>query len=814
MGLAQDLQFAVRLLVKDRWFTLAALLALAGGIGINATVFTFVNAVLIRGLPIPDSDRVMAIDAYEPARSRELGISYRDFIDIRDATRAFAVLAAYNGTTMNVADEGRPPERYAGVFISATAFGILHESPILGRGFVAEDDRPGAAPVAILGHALWTQRYGGDPNVIGHTVRINGRPATIVGVMREGFRFPSNADLWQPLSLIPQLEAQPRNDRRFLLFGRLADGATRADAQAELLAISQRLSRDHPETNAGIQVRVQTFSEQQNGGPIRAVFLSMMGAVVFVLLIACANVANLLLARSAHRAREMAVRVSVGASRMRIVRQLLIESLVLASAAGALGLALSFLGIRLFDEATRDVGRPYWIQFTVDGTVVGYLVAVCMATAIAFGLAPALHIARTDVNEVLKDGGRSGTAGGRARRWAGTLVIGELALTLALLAGAGFMMRNFINAYRLDVGVDTSRLLTSLLALPETKYAGAGERLAFYERLQERLRGRFAAVSVASNGPMQGGTPATLSIDGRNHPNERELPEVTMVAVDPHYFDTIDLPLQRGRVFTDADGRPGQETAIVNTRFAAMHFPNDDPLGRRITLRLPEGALNPGTASTLSATIVGIVPDVRQRAFSAREPDPVVYLPFRASPRGFMTLIARSDGDPRQLVPALREELRAVDPDLPLFNVRTLDESLAISRWPFRVFGTMFGIFAGIALLLSALGLYAVTAYAVAQRTQEIGIRSALGAQGSQIVWLFLRRACVHVGAGLALGIAGALGVGAIFEAADLLVQVDGRDPVTIGSITVLLLGVSFAASLWPLRHAIRLDPVAALRND
>ncbi len=819
MGLWQDIQFALRLLVKDKWFTLVAATALALGIGVNATVFTFVNAVLIRGLPFDEPDRIMALSSRDPVRDRDLGVSYLDFQDWRAATRTFTALAAYTGGTMNVSDEGRVPERFSGAFVSGDAFRLIGQHAVLGRDFVPDDDRPGAPAVVLLGSGIWKNRYGSDPGVIGRTIRVNDTPSVVIGVMPEGFKFPQNADLWQPLALVPNVETQPRNARSLQLFGRLQAGVSQAQAQAELQAIGQRLSAEYPDTNKDVQPRVQTFNERVNGGPIRAIFLSLMGAVAFVLLIACANVANLLLARSAQRSREIAVRVSIGASRWRIVRQLLIESVLLAIIGGVIGLAIAVVGIRLFDAATQDVGKPYWIQFTMDGMVFAYFAAICLGTGILFGLAPALHVSKTDVNEILKEGGRSGGAGIRVRRWSGALIIAELALTLALLAGAGFMMRNFLTLYRFDLGIDTSRLLAMTLALPERKYPSLEQRLAFYERLQERLQanGRIRAVTVTSNVPLQGGFARALTIEGRPLADGEQRPTVTMLTVDPRYFETIGLALLRGRGFTAIDGAPGQESAIVNARFAQMFFPDEDPIGRRIVLSIDlAGGAPPagGVPTALSATIVGLSPNVRQRNFEERETDPVAYLPFRADPRGFMTLLARSEGDPAAVTALVREELRAVDPDLPLFNIRTMDQSLAQQRWPFRIFGTMFGIFAAIALTLSAVGLYAVTAYSVTQRTQEIGVRTALGAASGDVMWLFLRRAFFHLAIGLTIGIAGALGVGKIFESADLLVQTSSGDPLIIASIATLLAVVALAACLWPARRATALDPLVALRRE
>ena len=820
MGLWEDVRFAARLLLKDKWFTAVAALALALGIGVNATVFTFVNAVLIRGLPIADPDRTMAIDTYDRVRNRGFNVSYLDYTDWRSSAKSFDAVGAYDMTVANLSDEGQPPERYTGSHVSANTFPVLGTRPILGRDFVAADDVPGAPAVALIAHKVWLNRYGSNPSVLGRSVRINDIPTTIIGVMPEGFQFPFNTDLWVPLHQLTDLDAQQRNARTLFAFGHLATGTTREQAQAEMLTISRHLEQEHPDTNKDVQARIQTFNEQQNGGPIRTIFLSLMGAVAFVLLIACANVANLLLSRAANRAREISVRVSLGASRWQIVRQLLLESVLLSTLAGIAGLGIALVGIRLFDRATQDVGRPYWIQFTVDGTVLGFFALVCLGTGIIFGLAPALHASKTDVNEVLKEGGRSGTAGIRARRLTGALMVAELVLTVVLLAGAGFMMRNFLTMYRLDLGVDTSRLLTMSLALPDRKYPSLEQRLHFYERLEERLRAnpRIESVTVTSNIPIQGGFSRKLEIEGKPLDQGQQAPTVTMLTVDPRYFKTMGLALQRGRVFTDEDGMSGHESsAVINQRFAALHFPGEDPIGRRVKVSIDlQGGAAPqgGIPLSLTATIVGIVPNVRQRDFQLPDPDPIVYLPFRMDPRGFMNMVVRASGDPTAMTPILREEVRAVDADLPLFNIRTMDEQLAQIRWPFRVFGSMFAIFAVIALLLSAVGLYAVTAYAVSQRTQEIGVRMALGAQGNEVAWLFLRRSFVQIAIGLVIGIAGAFGVGTLFQQTQLLVQNRAGDPITIGGIALLLAAVASIACVVPAKRATKLDPLIALRRD
>ena len=813
MSMWQDVKFAIRLLVKDKWYTAVAILALALGIGANATVFTFVNAVLIRGLPYEKSDRLISIYMRD-TRNRERGVSYPDFEDWGAAGRTVTGIGAYTGVTMNVSDEGKPPERFAGQHISTNVFSLLGERPLVGRDFLPEDGRIGAPAAVILGNGVWKNRYGSDPAVIGRVVKVNEVPATVVGIMPDGFKFPSNAELWMPLAQMPRLAEQKRDTRNLEVFGRLTDAATVAQARQEFEAIASNLARDYPTTNKDLTAAVLLYHERVNGGPIRLVFLSLMGAVFFVLLIACANVANLLLARSASRSREMSVRVSLGATRWRIVRQLLAESVLLSIISGLFGLALASVGIRLFDAATQNVGRPYWIQFTMDWSVVAFFAAVCLGTGIIFGLAPALHVSRTDLNEVLKEsGGRSGTGGLRARRWTGVLIVAELALTLVLLAGAGLMMRSFFTLYRLDVGIDTAHLLEMRLTLPDMKYPTAEARRMFYDRLDQRLTGLAGVQSAAitSNLPIQGGAPRLLEVDGRSAPADEQAPTVTQITIGSRYFETMGLQVTRGRIFDDADGTPGRDNAIVNQRFAAMYFGTEEPIGRRIRLNF-DGPAPRGSPEPTWMTIIGIAPTIRQRDIQDALPDPVVYVPWRSQDPITAVLAIRASGDAASLTNLVREEVRAVDPDLPLFNIRTMDEGLAMARWPYRVFGSMFVIFAFIALALSAVGLYAVTAYSVAQRTQEIGVRMALGAQAPQVRWLILRRSLIQLAIGLTIGLAGALGVGQLLQS--LLVQTGSRDPVTLASIATILLGVSLAACYFPARRATRLNPVAALRDE
>lgn len=806
----QDLRFAVRMLRKNRWLTAAAVSALALGIGANAAVFTLVNAVLIRGLPYPDSNAIVVLGTRD-ARDRDRGVSYLDYLDWRESARTFATLGASGGSPMTVADPDRAAERYSGAYISAEGLALVGESPLLGRVFTADDDKVGAPPVVVIGYTVWTARYARDPSIIGRVVRVNSVPSTVVGVMRENFRFPNNNDIWQPLAAMPNLTSQPRDRRTLQVLGRLGTGVTVQQADAELLSISTRQQEQYADTNTGLRATVMTWVQRQNGGPIRLMFLSLMGAVGFVLVIACANVASLLLSRAAQRAPEMAVRVSIGATRWQLVRQLLTESVLLAVLGGVIGLGLAVVGVRMFDAAVSDpaLGKPYWIQFTMDARVLAFFAAVCVGTGLLFGLAPALHVVRGNLAELLKESGRSGSGSIRARRWTGALLVAELALTLVLLAGAGFMIRSFVALYQQDLGIDTGSLTTMRLDLPEQKYATPESRLAFFSRLEERLGAitSLPAATIASTFPMGGGAPRLLEVDGRSAEPGVTLPTVTTVLVGSRYFDTLGVSL-RGQPFAADAGAHGQDTVIVNARFASMYFPDSDPIGRRI--RLTDENLR--NSSSPWSTIVAVAPTIRQRSQQDTEPDAVVYRPFRADPVTFATLIARAPGGASQASSLLRDEVHALDPDLPLFNIRTLDEQLAVARWPYRVFGAMFTIFAVIALVLSAVGLYAVTARSVTERSQEIGVRLVLGARPDEIRWLFVRQGAMKIAVGLVIGVAGAFGVGRLLST--MLVQTSPSDPLTLGGIAAILIVIGATACVIPARRACRLDPIVALRND
>lgn len=808
MNVWQDLRFAVRVILKEPLVTLVAVVTLALGIGANNTVFTCLNAVLLGSLPYPNGDRVLHVNSRAISSGEEGGVSYPDFLDMRTQAKSFEALAAFKNGTMNIADGEHPAERLNGAWMTANAFVTLGQPPLIGRGFLAEDERPGAPPVVILGYGVWADRYGASRSVLGRTLKVNEVPATIVGVMPKGVRFPMTVDVWQPLA--PDGDRDKRGSRNLNVFGPSRPGVSVRQAQAELTTIAARLRAQYPDTNKDAGVLVLRFNDRFNGGPLRVVFGGMMIAVALVLLIACANVANLMLARSGRRAREMAIRVSVGATRWQIVRQLLIESLVVAAMAGALGLALSQVGVHAFDAATSDLGRPYWVRFAVDYRVLGFLGFICLSTAILSGLAPALHVSKTDVHATLKEGGR-GTGSRRARRFTATLVVAELALTVVLLAGTGLVLRSLLATHHMDFGIPMDRVLTMRMLLAEKKYPNASDSRAFYDRLTDQLAalpGVSTALTTAL--PMGGGERLAVEVEGQPSPDGKSR-RATLVRVSPGYFETLRVALVRGRGFDREDGDPGHEVAIVNQTWVERFAPGEAGWVRRIRLVAEDGERK-GTAGPW-LTVVGVAPAIRQNnPQEEAAPDPVVYLPLRQDPGRYAMVLARGTGSAASLAPAVRDAIRKVDADQPVFRVMTMSEVMARWRWPYTVFGGLLAVFAAIALLMSAVGIYAMTSYTVAQRTQEIGVRMALGAQASQVTWLVLRRAAWQLSIGLAVGLAAAVGVGHLMRA--ILIQGITDNTLTYAVVVALFVLVTLVACLVPSRRATRLNPLAVLRAE
>ncbi|MCY4027512.1 MAG: ADOP family duplicated permease [Acidobacteria bacterium] len=768
----QDLRFAARLLARERWVAAGAVLALGLGLGISSAAFTAYNGLLLRGLPVDDQQRVTAL-AMRDETGVEQGVSYLDFQDWRDTTRSFEDLAAYTEPSMNVSDPGMGTEQLFGARVTANVFGLLGVQPLLGRDFHPDDDRPGVPPVVLLGHDIWMTRYGASPQVLGRIIQVNDVPSTVIGVMPQGFEFSFWAELWQPLSLTPGLTEHARDRRVLRAVGRLANGVSLARAQAELDAVAAGLAETHPDTNAGLRPRVAPFHEAFHP-QFQPALNAVMAAAVLVLLVACANAANLLLARAARRSREVGMRVSLGATRGRIVRQLLAESGVIAGLAGVLGLGLAALAARLLSLGIAPLGAPFWIDFPVDGRVAAFLILACLSTAPVFGLAPALHASRANVRDVSTGRVRGPTAGRPERRWMAWLVAAQVALTLVLLAGAGLMARSLLTLARADRILNPAGMTAIQLRLPESRYAMAEQRLAFFRTLDERIAATAPGLGAAraSRPPFVPAPRRELAVDGRPVVGDGPSPTVGVVTVSNDYFERLDLGLQRGRAFTDRDGTVGNETTIVNGLLAETFFADQDPLGRRIRLT-PDGPDD--DAPWL--TVIGVSPTVRQ-SFGAAPPIPVAYLPYRAEPLPFTQILARDERQTAAAVGAMRE----LDAEIPL-RIYTMDVVLGNTMFLPRLIGSLLAAFAWIALVLSAVGLYGVTACAAMQRTQEIGVRMALGARAGQMGWMVLRRGLSPVGIGFAAGIWGALTVGRLFES--WLVETPPTDPVTQCAVAV-----------------------------
>ena len=623
-ALGQDVRFAGRLLRRDRGFAVTALLVLGLGIGINNMLFTVVNGHTLRGLPIPDAGRVVAIGTVDD-RATERGVSFPDLVDWQQGARSLAGLAGFTNAPVIVAEDHRVAERFDGTFVAGDAFALIGVRPVFGRDFRPEDDRPGAAAVVLVGAGVWESRYAGDPGILGRRIVVNGAPATIVGVMSDRSGFPSTAQIWLPLSHAPGLAAQPRDLRSLRVLGRLRDGASLSDARAELEGIARRLAEEHPATNRNIRARVVPINEQYFGSVTNPAWLAFMTTGIIIVLISSANVANLMLGQSLRRAREIAIRTSLGASRGRIVRQLLIEGSVLAALGGALGLSLAMGGVRVFRSAIPVEALPYWIDYSPDLRVIAALIGVSAATVLLFALVPAIHLSRTDVHVVLKDGGRTGT-GRRGRSWTTGFLAAEVALAVVFLGQFSVQLRSASPSVPSDAAVDTTDVLTAAITLPAAPYATPEAREQFYRALRERLNAQpiVASMSMATSLPLSGAEERGLDIAGRAAPDAASRPSIHTIAVAPGYFRTLGLPIARGRDFSDADGEPGAANAIVNERFVERFLGATDPIGQRIALTSPD---SPASAPNW-LTIVGVAPSIRQRRPAV--PDALVYTPFRS----------------------------------------------------------------------------------------------------------------------------------------------------------------------------------------
>ena len=801
--LAQDLHYGLRMLVKNPSFTIVAVLALALGIGANSAIFSVVNTVLLRPLPYKNPGRLVML--WEEAT--HLGFpkntpSPANFIDWRAQNTVFEAMAAMVERSFNLTGVGEP-ERFDGRRVSANLFDLLGVQPQLGRAFRAEEDKPGSR-VVILSNGLWQHRFGGDPRVIGQAVSLNGESYTVIGVMPGSFQFPTRRDqLWVPLAFDAK-EAASRGNHFLEVIARMKPGVTLQQAQAEMSTIAARLAQQYPEENLRVG-SVVTALQEQVVGDIKPALLVLLGAVGFVLLIACANVANLLLARAAARQKEIALRLALGAGRSRLTRQFLTESVLLAVIGGAVGLLLSIAGLRVLKTFIPDtISQAQAIS--IDAKVLVFTGLVALVTGIIFGLAPAMQVSHLDINDTLKEGGRDAAGGTRGNRIRALLVIGEIAVSFVLLMGAGLLINSFMHLRNLHPGFRANHLLTMKIPLSEVKYPDKERRSPFYAEVLRRVQALpgVQSAAVAGNLPLTyDGDSMPIGIEGRTDPPPDQRPDVILRVVGPGYFSTMGIPLVRGRDFSEQDKADSARVVIVSEKTARHFWPGENPIGKR---------LKPGSTNRNIPwiEIIGVVKDVRQNDFVS-EPKMQMYMPYQQlnsfAPNA---LVVRTNVEPLSLTGAVRNAIWAVDKDQPVSNLRSMDEivSEAVARQRFSML--LLGIFAALAMVLAAVGIYGVMSYSIAQRTREIGLRIALGAQKSDVLKMILRQGLRFVAAGLAIGLAASFVLTRVM--ASLLFGISATDPATFVSISLMLIAVALLASYIPAVRAMKIDPMLALR--
>jgi putative ABC transport system permease protein len=800
----QDIRYAARTLVHSPLFTIIAVLALGLGIGANTTIYTVVSSVLAFKIGVEHMERLVVVTATNASRRNPFGQSFDDYLNLRAEVKSIQSLAAYRMVPVNVSDRTGLPESYVCVEISANGFAVAGTKPVLGREFSSGDARPGATPVVMLSHRVWQDRYSRDPSILGRVIHVDDVPRTVIGVMPPKMAFPEQADLWTPLLPDQRTRQEARN---LLLFGRLANGVQLPSARAEMDTIARRLQAKAPDTHKGLFVEVRPFLEIIGIYSTRPVLIAVVFAVAFVLLIACADVANLLLAREAARAREISIRIAIGAGRVRILRQLLLESLLLSSVAGLLGWLVALAGLRWFDVATANPTRPSWIDFSMNLHAFTYLAAISIGAGILFGLAPAFRLAKVDVNSAIKDGGHGAAGSKRGQRLASTLVVFEMVLCIVLLSGAGLMIRSAVNTYTASTGVNTSNVLTMLINLPEAKYPRNEDQVSFYRRLKMKLESLpgVEAVSLASSMPTGYVQyfPYQLENQAAADPDHRPVTAGLIVGAD--YFRVMQVRVRRGRVFNESDGISGTPHVIVNETFAAKAWPGEDPIGKRLQLIREQTPQN-------SLTVVGVVPDIQQNFQRPLDHAPIIYLPYGADPPRGMFLIARTTVPPSTLGQAFRKEVQGFDENLPVVGVKTLEQLIADSRIDSAVFAVLFSIFGGIALVLASVGLYAVVAHSVSQRTREIGVRMAVGGTARNIVRMIFWQGMRRIVIGLAIGLP--LGAALTFALRFLLVGVAPGDPLSLAGAALVLILAGLLGCAIPARRAVRVDPLVALRCD
>jgi putative ABC transport system permease protein len=803
----QDLRYGARMLLKKRGFTVIAVITLGLGIGANTTIFSVINGMLLRPLPFKDPERLVHLDEKAPKVGFETtGLSFPDFSDWRSRSRSFDRMALYEEGSFTLASGNATEraERVEGARITASLFPLLGVEAIRGRHFLEEEDKPGAAPAAIIGYGLWQRRFGGDPGVIGRSARIDGGSVTIVGIMPAGFSFPIKAEIWKPMATA--FDEKERGNHSAYGIGRLKLGVSIETARAEIEAIVAAIAREHPKANDGFEGVVTPWREALLKDLNEMLWL-LLGAVGFVLLIACANVANLLLTAGASRAGEMAIRSALGASRALLMRQMLIESLSLASLGGALGLLIALWSA---DGMTAMLPEtvPAWMAFSVDWRVLAFTLGATTATAILCGIAPGWQASKTDLMSVMKDGAR-GAGGLRKQRLRSLLVIGEVALAMTLLIGAGLMMKSFIRVRQINIGFNANKVMTAKIALPETQYPAPAQRNNFFRQLLERLSATPGAESVAltSSLPLleEDISGSSFYVEGKPKPKDiSEIPIAFQSAVSPGYFRTMGMRLIRGREFNDADVEGREKVVIVDETIGRRLFAGEDPLGRRLTFG--------GSKSDPQwLTVVGVVGAVRHYGLKS-DSRMHAYQPYQQASSANMTIVARATGDPTGLTAALRNEVAALDKELPLYAARPMTEVVATAMWDDKYVGILFGLFAALALSLAAVGIYGVVSYSVAQRTREIGLRVALGAQTGDVMRMIIRQGLALAGLGAVIGLGGAALAAQLMKS--LLFNVSAIDPATFTLLPLSLLAIALAACWIPARRAAKVDPMVALRCE
>ncbi len=826
-SLLQDLRFGARMLIKQPGFTLIAALALAIGIGANTAIFSVVDATLLRPLPYPESERLVMLWSTEktPAGRRK-GSCVPDYREWRERNQVFEGLGAFYYGDFNLTGDNQNAERVQGAFVTANFFSALGVTPALGRGFQAADEQFGRHQVVLLSHELWQRRFGGDPQMVGRGIRLGGVPYTVVGVMPQGMAFlgDSPPELWTPLSFAAGDNKATRNNYFLRLVGRLRTGVSIEQAQADVGAIAARMKAEFGEvTGAVVSLREQII------GDVRRALLVLLGAVAFVLLVACVNVANLLLARAAAREREFAVRAALGASRARIIRQLLVESAPLGLLGGGAGLLLAYWGLELM-RSLLPATLPRLNTISIDGRVLGFTLLASVLTVMAFGLAPAFQTAREGVREALNEGGRGSMAGHRRSRLRDGLVVIEMALALVLLVGAGLMIRSFVRLQQVDTGFSPANVLTMRIPLPEAKYpdprgpnAPPPPGLQFFHQLLERVAALpgVESAGVTSILPLGvgNGWGKRFSIEGRTAPSSLDqAPNVRLAFVSPDYFNTLGIAVRRGRGFTTFDRAETQQVVVINESLARRSFPNEDPLGKTIWLGAPESLLPPATqvprSPSVRRTIVGVIADVKSGPLETAA-GPEAYVPldqYRGEGwHSALMLAVRSPLPVASLIAAVREQVRALDRDQPITNIATMEERLNRRLSEPRFSTLLLGLFAGVAMLLAAIGIYGVMSYAVTQRLHEIGIRMALGAARRDVLRLLIGQGMKRALLGVGIGLAGAMALTRLMR--QLLFGVSATDPLTFAGVALLLTLAALLACWLPARRATKVDPLTSLRH-